>query len=85
MSIIATGAKILTNLKEVTKMMSKEATRPDVCDDEMLVYLDDLRESGATNMYGATPYLQSDFPDLSKAEARAVLSYWMKTLGNENR
>ena len=27
-------------------------------------YLEKLRQSGATNMYGATPYLQEEFPEL---------------------
>ena len=39
-------------------------------------YLDDLRDSGITNMYGATPYLIEAF-GLSKREARATLSEWM--------
>lgn len=37
-----------------------------------------LRDSGATNMFGATPYLQDAF-DLSKSEARKILSEWMKS------
>ena len=40
-------------------------------------YLDALRESGVTNMYGASPYLQDQF-DLSKGEAREILMAWMK-------
>ena len=37
-----------------------------------------LRDSGATNMFGATPYLQDAF-GLSKSEARKILSEWMKS------
>ena len=44
-----------------------------------LVYLDDLRESGITNMYGARPYLLSAFPELEKDEGGEIVSYWMKT------
>ena len=40
-------------------------------------YLEDLRASGDTNMYGAAPYLQRDF-GLKKGEARDVLSSWME-------
>lgn len=43
---------------------------------EIFLYLDDLRESGAVNMFGATPYIVSLF-DLSKKDARSVLSDWM--------
>ena len=42
------------------------------------VYLDNLRESGETNMFGATPYLQNKF-GLDKKEAREILSEWMGT------
>ena len=60
-------------------------TRPEfLLLDEYLLFLDELRESGDTNMYGATPYLQERF-GLDKAEARQVLGYWMKTFGQEER
>jgi hypothetical protein len=39
-------------------------------------YLDKLRESGATNMYGAAPYLQEEF-GLDRKQARDVLLKWM--------
>ena len=41
-------------------------------------YLEALRKSGATNMYGASPYLQQAF-GLSKQEARDVLMKWMES------
>lgn len=41
-------------------------------------YLDDLRHSGRTNMYGARPYLTRDM-GLDEKEARDVLVAWMKT------
>jgi len=53
--------------------------RPDACLDEHLEYLDELRESGDTNMYGATPFLMSEFRKLTEQEAREILQYWMKT------
>jgi len=40
-------------------------------------YLNDLRESGETNMFGAAPYLVEQF-DLDIVEAREVLGQWMK-------
>ena len=40
-------------------------------------FLDDLRESGDINMFGAAPVLAEMF-DLSKFEARDILSAWMK-------
>jgi len=56
--------------------------KPEFCNEEELTeyleYLDDLRLSGETNMYGAASYLQQEF-DLSRKEAREVLFYWMET------
>jgi hypothetical protein len=40
-------------------------------------FLNDLRDSGTTNMFGAARYLVEEFPELSKQEARAILSEWM--------
>jgi hypothetical protein len=42
-------------------------------------YLDELRESGVTNMFGAVPYLMDNFPWLSRREAKEVLLNWMDT------
>jgi len=52
--------------------------RPEIVTEDMLVYLDALRESGETNMYGAGPYLVAGF-GLTRAESHRVLAYWMKT------
>lgn len=40
------------------------------------IYLENLRKSGVTNMFGATPYLMEEF-DLDKKEASKILSDWM--------
>ncbi len=45
-------------------------------EDEHLKYLENLRESGITNMYGAAPYLKEKFR-LDINQARKILSYWM--------
>ena len=45
---------------------------------EQKKYLDELRESGRTNMFGAGQYLQAKF-GLEKREAREVLAEWMRT------
>lgn len=53
---------------------------------KMFEYLDDLRESGVTNMFFATPYLQEEF-GLSKNDAEVVVIGWIITyserLGNK--
>ena len=59
--------------------MSDTTTKPSALTGEHLDYLDILRESGITNMYGARPYLMNAFGELSKGEAGEILQYWMKT------
>jgi len=59
--------------------------RPACVADDHLEFLDALRESGDTNMFGARPYLMAEFPLLSDEEAATVMGYWMKTFGNPKR
>ena len=64
-------------------MEGQVVERPAVVEDEYLTYLDDLRESGVTNMLGAAPYLEEMF-GLARVEARQVLTYWMKTFSQRH-
>lgn len=43
---------------------------------EVFVYLNDLRDSGFTNMFGASSYIENDF-DIDIKDARKLLSTWM--------
>lgn len=47
-------------------------------DKEYSDYLESLRQSGVTNMFGAGVYLENEF-GLSKKDARNVLIEWMKS------
>ena len=44
---------------------------------EYFIYLNRLRESGETNMFGASPYLQCAF-SMKKREASKILVEWMQ-------
>jgi len=57
--------------------------RPEGCTDEVLTFLDELRESGVTNMYGAGVFLVDEF-ECSKHESHKWLSYWMQTFGERH-
>ena len=57
----------VTQDKETTMTIDKTATDK---------FLNELRESGVTNMFGDGPYLISEF-GLSRKEARTVLLEWM--------
>jgi len=65
-------------------MEQPEVEQPEFVTREHLVYLDELRESGETNMFGARPYLLMEFSDLSEREASAVLIFWMRTFGERH-
>ena len=43
---------------------------------EVFKYLNDLRESGITNMFGSPPYVRDRF-NLTMAQSRALVSLWM--------
>jgi len=59
--------------------------KPDFVKEEHLCFLDDLRESGETNMYGAASYIYQAYPELAKKEARQVLEYWMYTFSERHK
>jgi hypothetical protein len=49
-----------------------------VSKEEVFVYLDELRESGVTNMWGAAAYVEDAF-DVDHRTARSMLVEWMET------
>lgn len=55
--------------------MTKE--KPEFYTDKHKRFLDTLRDSGKTNMFGARPYLKKAFPELDDKQAAAVVTYWM--------
>ena len=50
--------------------------RPEIVTDEHLTYLDRLRESSATNMFGAGSYVVGRF-GVTKPDARTIVLYWL--------
>ena len=50
---------------------------------EYWIYLEELRRSGATNMFGAVPYLMEEF-GIDKSEATTILSDWMRNYNPED-
>jgi hypothetical protein len=52
--------------------------------EEMFVYLDNIRETGKINMFGAAPYLQDAF-GLSRYEAKDILLEWMDTFSERHK
>lgn len=44
-----------------------------------LVFMDELKDAGASNILGAAKDLTREFPELSTAEAVAVMLHWVDT------
>jgi hypothetical protein len=59
-------------------------SRPDFVDDDHLKFLDELRESGIVNMFGATPFIIDAF-NIDRKLAELILKYWMDSFGKEDR
>ena len=62
--------------------MKRNSTKKEL---KVFLFLNDLRESGRTNMFGAVPYIITKFKSVTTDEARTILSLWMinfNDLGN---
>ena len=55
----------------------------DISQDQVNVFLDNLRESGVTNMFGAGSYIQEEF-GVTKYDAQRFLIKWMQTFGERH-
>lgn len=51
--------------------------------EKVFCFLDDLRESGITNMFGAASYVEDEF-GLDKRGAKALLVEWMQTFSERH-
>ena len=60
------------------KFMDKE-------DKSYFEYLDNLRDSGITNMFEAVPYLMNEYLELSTDEAKKVLLDWMNSYDKRHK
>jgi len=49
-------------------------------EEKVFVFLDKLRKSGKTNMYGASPYIREEFA-CTRYEANRLLVKWMENFG----
>ena len=58
--------------------------RHNVVEDQHLEYLDELRESGATNMFGAASFVRERF-GIPITDAKKILVYWMQTFEERHK
>ena len=81
----ALGAEdLIPDTEDFQKSLGESVVTEGISDKEAFSYLNDLRDSGVTNMLGAGPYLQRAF-DLDKRKARQLLLNWMKSFQNESK
>tara|TARA_R110001583_G_scaffold9615_4_gene45416 strand:- start:256 stop:654 length:399 start_codon:yes stop_codon:yes gene_type:complete len=59
------------------KMINKQDIIFDEISNEVYLYLEELRESGLTNMFGAVPYIEDSF-QVNKSLAKKLLNTWME-------
>lgn len=52
--------------------------------EEVFAFLDEVRESGMINMFGAAPHIRYAFPDVDTAQSRTLLKEWMETFGERH-
>lgn len=52
--------------------------------EEQLIFLDELRESGETNMWGSPAYVQSEF-GVGKKQAGDIVQNWMETFESRHK
>ena len=63
--------------------MNRAVIMPEYVTEKMLKYLDDLREDGTCNMFGAAPFVQLQF-QIDRPVAKQVLTYWMQTFSERH-
>ena len=51
---------------------------------EAMEFLNFLRNTGVTNMFGSAPYVQEEF-GIEKKEARRLVSLWMSNFNEEGK
>lgn len=80
-AVPSTGSGPKTVSAERTAEILLDLDHFDLGLEEILEYLDRLRESGVTNMYGAGPYLVEQF-EFDRKLADGLLGLWMNTFAS---
>jgi hypothetical protein len=52
--------------------------------EKYFIFLDNIRETGKINMFGAAPYLQEAF-QLNRYDAKDILLEWMDTFAERHK
>jgi hypothetical protein len=63
----------------MTENTINKVEKPEVYDDQVKRFLNELRDSGVTNMYGSPSYLEGAF-GFTANEARDCFFYWKNNI-----
>lgn len=75
---------MITSINEFRKIYEEQRAATDT-EIHVMDYLQELREEGTTNMFGAVPYILEEFPELDRAEASRILTLWMKNFNSQGK
>lgn len=65
-------------------MMERPTCVDDEVLDEMVEYLDALRDEGQVNMFDSPRHLQQAYSDLTKNESYDIVNYWMESFAERH-
>ena len=71
--------KHLISIKENKSNNSRESSENEI---EVFIYLNELRESGITNMFGASVYIEEEF-GYDRRTSISLLTTWMDNFNEE--
>ena len=77
-----TGFPYTTLMTMVKKIKNVGKSLNEGYEEMIFKYLNNLRDSGVTNMFGASPYLQDEF-GLDRKESREMLAKWMRSFDED--
>ena len=62
-----------------------ELVYPEGVEEQHLVYLDKLRDSGECNMWGAAVFVEREFSIMDKERANDIVGFWMDTFDKRHK
>jgi len=69
-------------MKNFDNFLNEELRKSTEQEKEIFTFLNDLRDSGSINMFGAGPEISNEF-GIDKREAREFLSLWMSNFNED--
>ena len=74
----------MNNIHEDEFEMNLEFLRKEGYNDQMidvLIFLEELRRSGVTNMLNSLPYMEKEFDEFTEEELKNILTFYFENYG----